>query len=382
MKTAYWLFLPALLCFAACKNEPANAIDETATVTNPVVDSTTVLDNNDPYFIKKYLGNINGALTIEMVLINWGDGYLSGRYWYQGKGIPLELSGELKDDRNFEIFESSEGKETGLFTGSLSDPSHLAGIWTDAAKRKNLNFELHEMAPDTDETGWTGNWHLTGVWDSGTLMIGNVSKDSFDFALFILRGSHTGTIEGRAALNGKKALFSQKEFEDEPCVLEFSHQGSSIKLDQPSSNFACGFGARAFAGGEYERKQREVKAVLKVGAGEDAIFPTQAQHDAFLKLVGEKAYESFAFNMQAIQKVTGKSGKIVVTGFVPGLVGTNEAIIIFDQQGKMWAATIEYDELNTETFVRYFTNDPLPGKKMPAEVEIWREGFRDLRLVL
>ena len=86
--------------------------------------------------------------------------------------------------------------------------------------------------------------------------------------------------------------------------------------------------------------------------------------------------------MQAIQKVTGKSGKIVVTGFVPGLVGTNEAIIIFDQQGKMWAATIEYDELNTETFVRYFTNDPLPGKKMPAEVEIWREGFRDLRLVL
>lgn len=377
MRFAFWLMIPGLLNMTACKNDPSPSQPPTELV----ADTTDVPGIPDPYYLKKYGGNIDGKNQIEMVLINWGDGYISGRYWYAGKNTPLELSGELNEDNSYVVYESIKGKETGFFSGILSDPAHLTGSWSNPSKTRNLSFEVYEMLPEDDETGWNGNWHLNAVWDSGKLMIGNVTRDSFDFAVSILRGTHTGTLEGRAALKEKQALYNQKVFEEEPCKLTFIHQGHLIQVEQASSNFACGFGARASAAGKYERRVRKEKATLLVGTGEGAVFPTQALHDDFKKMVSDKNYEIFAFNMQEVQQTKDpKTGRIIVTGFIPGLFGTNEAIIIFDQQGKMWAAAIDYEEISTETFVRYFTNDPAAVRQLPTGIEDWREGFRNLRV--
>lgn len=382
MKIAHWLLLCVLSFVWACKNDSSSSGLDNGIENNLLSDSSAVSESPDPYFIKKYAGNIGGNLLIEMVLVNWGDGYLSGRYWYQGKKGVLELSGEVKEDNSFEIYESAQGKETGLFAGALTDPLMLTGTWSNPTKTKNLTFELHSLTTEATLPNWNGNWHLNAVWDDGRLLIGNVTKDSFDFAISIVRGSHTGTIEGQAALKGTRAFYKKKEFEDEPCVLEFIHQDSFVHVEQSSSNFACGFGARAYATGKYERKNRRETATLKVGTNDDAVFPTQALHDAFKKMVGDTYYEIFAFNMQAIQSTRDMSGKTVVTGYIPGLFGSNEAIIIFDQQGSFWAATLDYDEVNTETLVRYFTNDPSAKRRMPVDIENWREGFKDLRVVL
>lgn len=371
------LFLGAASCHSGSStNTTISGADSVAT------DSLAAPDVPDPFYIKNYEGNMGGNLPIKMVLINWGDGYLSGRYWYEGKKGILQLSGELEDDNTFEIFESHQGKETGLFSGVLADPLLLVGTWHNQAKTKSLPFELHALAPDTLKSKWDGNWFLNDIWDSGTLMIGNVTRDSFDFALFFMRSGHTGMLEGQASLQGDKAYYRQADFAEEPCALEFVHQGSYLEIKQSSSNFACGFGARAYASGNFERKRHKETATLKVGTGSEAVFPAQGIHDAFKELVGQDMYETFAFNMHTFQRTIDKTGKTTVTGYAPGFFGSNEAIIIFDQQGRIWAATLDYDSVTTEVCVRYFTNDPSSRRNMPADIETWREGFKDLRVVL
>jgi hypothetical protein len=382
MKIGPWLSpLILILGLASCNSDPAPSNSEVPPPVTARPDSLELEEAPQPYFLKKYEGTINGNLPVEMVLVNWGDGFLSGRYWYKDKGQPIELSGELAEDMNFQITEFSNNKETGTFAGALADPSYLSGAWTSASKSKNFTFELHEIPPPADVAAWADNWHLNEVWDNGTLMIGNVSQDSFDFALTIVRGSHTGAIEGRAVISGNKARFSRKEFEEKPCVLLFERIDDRIELKQPSSNFECGFGARAYAGGTYERRNLIKKASLAVGTGEGSVFPTQELHDAFKSLVGEKMYDLFAFNMQQTETEKKQNGRTSVTGAIPGLFRTNEAVIVFDKTGLIWAATLDVDETTNESLVRYFTNDPASKRQLPPEIQSWREGFKDYRLI-
>lgn len=382
MKKALWLPLSTLLLgISSCNSDPAPPVIDTTPAPKDMLDTALVNDAPQPYFLKKYAGTIDGNLPVEMVLVNWGDGFLSGRYWYKEKGNPIELSGELIDDMNFQIVEYVKDKETGTFKGLLTDPTMLTGIWSNPAKSKNLIFEFHEIRPDSSVARWNGNWHLNEIWDKGTLLIGNVKQDSFDFALTIVRSSHTGAIEGQAVITGNKARFSRKEFEQKPCVLLFELKGDTIRLEQPSSNFDCGFGARAYADGIYERRNLIKRATLGVGLDENAVFPTPELHDTFVQLTGEQVYELFAFNMQVKEIEKRANGLTVVKGAIPGLFRTNEAIIVFNKFGTIWAATLDVEEATNEFLVRYFTNDPASKGKLHHEVQNWREGFKDYRLI-
>lgn len=370
-----------LLVFAACNSDPDTHDSEQPPSDTAAQDSILLDESPQPYFIKKYQGTLDGIIPVEMVLVNWGDGYLSGRYWYVGKGKPIELNGELLDGSDFQIVEYVNDKETGVFDGSLNDPSLLVGTWSNPSKTRHLAFELREVPTPDSLSAWAGNWHLNEVWDKGTLLIGNVRPDSFDFALTIVRTSHTGAIDGQAAIRGNKAFFSQKEFDEKPCVLRFERMDGFIQLEQPSSNFACGFGARAYAGGIYERRNLIKKATLSAGMAEQDVFPNEALHDAFKSLVGDEMYELFAFNMQVVEKERIAGGLTVVTGAVPGLFRTNEAVIVYNAGGGIWAATLDTDATTNEMLVRYFTNDPAWAKKMPPSVQNWQEGFKDYRIV-
>lgn len=379
------ILLSLFACFWRCKNETAHSVNAAGNE-NPL-DSTAVEAEEIREFkgfLKTYTGTIDGKHAINLVLTNWGDGFVSGYYAYQKSGKRIELSGEMLDSNRFQLIEMVNGKETGVFSGVLGNPSRIGGFWSDAAKRKKLPFEILETEPATDSIGWAGNWHLNEVWDGGTLLIGNVKPSSFDFALTIVRSSHNGTIEGTAKRQGKRAEFKLKDFEDEPCYLTFERQGDLLLVDQKSSSFACGFGARAYATGQYERKWVVKKATLKVGAGDDAVFPDKATHDAFKTFIGSALYEEFAFNMQYLEKEPPNPKDDVqatmVKGAVAGLHSLNEAIILYDQQGKFWAATIGLagDELPV---VNYFSNDETWKNKLPAAIEAWREGFKEYQVV-
>jgi hypothetical protein len=377
MKRTICLLALAYLWLAGCKNDPPQPIEPPPL---PPLDSVEVVETPDPYFLKKYKGNIDGKYDIEMVLVNWGDGFLSGRYWYATKNKPIELSGELKESNSYEIAEFVDGKVGAKFMGDLKNTDTLTGNWASADGKRNLPFTLFSAPSANDEGNWTGNWHLNQVWDGGWLMIGNVTADAFDFALSVVRGSHVGTLEGMAQRSGDKAIFKQKTYEEKPCELNFTNMGDHVLIDQVSDNLACGFGARAHAAGRFEKKKLIRKSLLSVGNGQEDVFPSQALHDDFRRLVGDAMYEIFAFNMQAKERSTNKLGQTVITGAVPGLFTTNEAIIIFDQEGKIWATTLDFKEGSEEPHLRSFTNDAASKGKLHPDVEAWRERFKSYRV--
>ncbi len=380
MRQTIFFFVLSCLWLIACKNDPPVAT-EPMPAELPQLDSVVEITTPDPYFLKKYSGQID-KYAVEMVLVNWGDGFLSGRYWYTSKNKPIELSGELKsEDNSYEIVEFSNGKEGAKFVGSLANIDTLTGTWTSKDGKRNFPFSLIYSSPAESVSGWKGNWHLNQVWDNGYLLIGNVTKDSFDFALSVVRSSHVGTLEGHASHQGSKALFKQKTYEDKPCELRFERFDDYILVEQPSSNLACGFGARAYAAGRFEQKKYLHKSTLTVGTSDGDTFFTQDTHDEFRRLVGDQNYELFAFNMEVKERSTNPKGQTVVQGAVPGLFTTNEAIIIYDASNKIWAATLDFKEGTDEPFVHVFTNDPSSKGKIHSDIESWREGFKAYKIV-
>ena len=325
-------------------------------------------------FIKTYKGKV-GKYPIVMKLTNWQDGTLSGSYYYTKVKKPINVHGDFTGNLTFEIEEMVKGEKTGTFIGAFKKNNGIiSGVWKAPAGARELPFQVEEIVSPFDMHQWTGDWHLNGVWDHGTLIIGNVGKDSFELALQFFRSGHVGYLEGKARYNGTKAYYSQQDYDDEACELVLEKKEDSIELEQNSSNMACGFGMRAYAGGTYDSESKEVKATLAYGHEEDP-FTTKKQHDAFLNLVGQDYYDLFAFNMQIHGKVDNKDPfeAKVVTGSVVGMMASNEAIIMTDRKRYIWAATIDF--VGDSPVIRYFTNHPKYKEMPPRSIEEWRGTF-------
>lgn len=372
-------YLIPFLLFLSCKNASSNInenVDEIET-------QTTSIDEKQ--FLKKFEGKI-GDFPIEMVLTNWGDGFMNGRYWYVKQRNPIEISGEMISEDAFEMTEYIDDQENGFFKGKIESPNLLKGIWTSLDKSKVYEFELVASPEKKPEDIWSGNWYLNEIWDGGILMMGNYTPDSIDFALTIFRSGHTGIAEGKAKFVQNKAIFYTDFYdEEEGCKLVFEHKGDHIMLEQRGSNFGCGFGMRAYASGRYDNQFIEKKAVLNYGEEEGNVFENQAQHDRFKTLIGAEKYDLFAFNMQIINvgELPEKNGisRKVVSGFVQGLFTTNEAIVVYDDQSNIWAATIDVDDSTDEFVVRYFTNDESKSENLPEAINEWRENFMEYPVV-
>jgi hypothetical protein len=335
-------------------------------------------------FIQIYEGALGGKYPVVMRLVSWGNGSLNGDYYYKKVGKRIALFGEIKDINVVELSEYSDGVQTGTFQMQFVNDLIIKGVWTSGDGKRKLPFELkaRNQAPDA----WAGTWHLNDVWDGGMLLVGNVRKDSLDFALLVFRSGHIGEIWGSAKRQGNRAIFMHVEQDfvletdddPEPCHLLFELKNNQIEIQQESSGWVCGFGMRAYASGVFDNKKIDIKPTLSVGTGEEYIFDTQAQHDGFKQLVGAPFYEVFAFNMQGFLKGDGREENgfdcTIVEGAVYGMFSVHEAIIIYDKQGKYWAMTIDYE--NEEDLVlRYFTNDKRHQRQLPRAIARWMERF-------
>ncbi len=384
MKLTFLSLIAILLLTTSCKDSEADIHDKRKNY----LDSLLLLQDEIPAnigFLKTFKGKFMDDKDIEMVLIKWDDGYVSGKYWYPGSRKAIELNGETESDSRFQILEGRFGNETGIFDAELVNGNVLRGFWSSMNGTRQIPFELSESVSASDTLGWSGNWYFNDVWDNGVLMIGNVRANNLDFALSITKAGHQGSINGTAKISGSKAVFRTTEFDDSPCILTFDYAFDHITVEQNGANFSCGFGARAYAGGRYDRIFRMKKAFLAYGPEPATVFPNKEVHDAFLELVGKEPYHLFAFNMQTteaetISSVDNISGT-AVSGFVPGLLTSNEAIIIYDQNMKFWAATIFFDRTNSESLLVYFTNDARYKNKLPETIDNWREGFQSYRVI-
>lgn len=341
----------------------------------------------NPYegFIKFYEGKIGPELSIKMKLINWGEGGLSGSYQYEGEKQKLDLEGDLETDLRLVIDEFIDYDQTGTFVGQLTSNNQITGKWTSADTSQSFDFTLRERIEPKAALEWEGVWHRNKLYSPGTLIIGDSDSTSFAFALSVSNNGHSGEIDGRAKITNGIAHFESNEYaQDVPCQLKFTLLDDAIDLSQMGPNFSCGFGMRAHAGGLFEDQQIDPKAALDFGK-EESVFTSHDILKKFIALVGEDTYEKIAFNLQVLDKQESidESTQIkqtIIKGGIPGLYTSNEAIIIYDNMGKIWTATIDFRN-GSEAIVRYFTNDLSTKTILPPAIESWRERFQDYIVV-
>jgi hypothetical protein len=99
-----------------------------------------------------------------------------------------------------------------------------------------------------------------------------------------------------------------------------------------------------------------------------SIFLDEKMENSFKKLVGDDL-DIFRVTFQQIAPVpTDDESLYAFHGYIPGLEGVAEGVVIFDDSGKMWAATSEGESVN------FYTNSGDVNQHHPI-IEDWRMSF-------
>ena len=127
------------------QDQPAPVSEENENVT---VSSEEISDNNGPMepegdeYTHSYQGTINDKYGIEMTLTSDGRAYYTGEYFYTKNKTPIQLRGQLVDDRERLVLGEYVGmKQTGKFDGILSGKKY-SGTWTSADGETSYPFSV------------------------------------------------------------------------------------------------------------------------------------------------------------------------------------------------------------------------------------------------
>ncbi|MHC0039107.1 hypothetical protein [Pseudoneobacillus sp. C159] len=99
-----------------------------------------------------------------------------------------------------------------------------------------------------------------------------------------------------------------------------------------------------------------------------SIFLDDEMRKSFEKLVGDDL-NIFRVTFQQINPVpTEDENQMAFHGYIPGLEGVAEGVVIFDTTGKIWAATSEGEKVN------FYNNAGEKNQHHPI-IEEWRQSF-------
>jgi hypothetical protein len=93
-----------------------------------------------------YRGTIGTGRTV-ILQAGVADGTITGGYFYESKGVPIDLEGTVDELGAVSIRETVDNKETGRFEGSFKDEQRrMVGQWASADGTKTLAFTLMRFA--------------------------------------------------------------------------------------------------------------------------------------------------------------------------------------------------------------------------------------------
>jgi hypothetical protein len=99
-----------------------------------------------------------------------------------------------------------------------------------------------------------------------------------------------------------------------------------------------------------------------------SIFLDDEMEESFKKLVGDDL-DIFRVTFQQISPVPTEDESVYAFhGYMPGLEGVAEGVVVFDDKGKMWAATSEGENVN------FYSNSGDVNQHHPI-IEDWRMSF-------
>lgn len=317
--------------------------------------------------LQEYTGTIGGSIAITLLLERKGD-QLEGQYRYNSQRAMLSLKGEMTDERNFNLQESYQGKETGIFHGAFLGDGRIEGDWSNPEGTEHFAFQLDRKAP----SAWTGRWSRTRYYFSpAKLIIWNVSETGFDFTLSATSGANMGMI-GSLSEGPARAQFVNGDavYEAREGILTFYLRDDKVVIEQ-KGNIYAGMGVVYL--GEYQKGEVVLVPPTLV---EHRVFHDSSEEMAFKALVGDY-YHSFlsSFHLTSEEKDLDRVGASVHRGGVRGLFTYMEGIIMRTPGGEIWAAIIQGKE------VKYFTNSKR-FNGLPLTIENWRSRFKSKEVII
>lgn len=312
-KVSWFILSISLLSCGMSSNEPSqelgtaddaneNALksampmEEKAKGTESEAEQSTVTETTPQKAPVTLRGEINERYAISMSLTrSKKDIYaesLQGYYAYNNSVGHLSLEGYMNSQGHFRLDEKDEkGTMTGYFIGEITEENKMQGTWYSGNNEKSFPFTLEgsdgkinlieELSPKDlyglgikkikrlGDYGMKGTYcwyssHLTEgvsgrmeiIENEGTISIDRVDNNKFKFNLLAVCGPtyHIAMASGIAEKQGAHYVaVVGNEYGGDGCELIFKFTGRSVEIEQDSPGMACGFGARAYAGGTYEK---------------------------------------------------------------------------------------------------------------------------------
>ncbi len=389
MKQLALFTLICLTCSFACSKQEAFP-DIKKRAAFPGIEKGRPDSFESRYFIKRYVGFLgnDNSIPLDLLLVNWGNGRLSGQTYYPNHYGILPFEGTLAKDGSFELKELKQNKLNATFIGKMHSRDNLSGNWWNIDRSKNMSFHYTESVPAYDYDHWTGVWHLNDPWDTAMLIIGGVTETDIQFAMNIYINGYREQFYGTANLRGQRAVLDELFFPiyRENCKLVFYRRDREIYLEQESFPFLCDLGINCWTTGVYQDIYTGKTARIDF-IGKDSVFKDRATYDLFYKMVGEENLSKFAYNMERLERASlwDKDYREIGSiwkGRVRGFHREKEGIIVYNDQKEMWAATTSPpDSFGAPMSVHYFTNTKKWKRKLPEVINEWLKDFVNCRVV-
>ena len=232
----------------------------------------------------------------------------------------------------------------------------------------------------SSKVDWSGTWKVASRFSPNTLEIKMFKGNRFEFVLEGINGASAGSLNGQAAFDGKKAIYDDRTSIDEDshkqgCVLNFTHSVDHIDVEQTSE---CTYyaGSDVLFAGKYHK---DAKNAVETDFVYLKVFPDSKLDSEFKTLVGDKEYERFldSFHVISEEEDVDKLNAKVFNACVRGVCPHNAAIIMFDKNGKLWAAIV-YPDWGQEVTINYYSNAEDWKTKMPKTIAKWVEEKKSL----
>lgn len=282
-------------------------------------------------------------------------------------GAPDDLPFDLRG-RRIVTFHAPEGADKAAARTQLQQ--RLAPAIASIAGAQGVGT----MPTGLDATVWRGTWNmgLGDVGRGGTLRITDVCASGFAFELDVINGAHVGQTSGFACLVGSDTAYARipNGWQDQDGEISFhrSNDGGRrlLRLEETVSCLNW-HGMRAHFGGEF---------ILERLPWLDAGLINELELGQLQRLLGSsfKAFRDSTGDISVYD--VSESGVVkALAGGLAGLYMTRETIAVFGDEGQLWCAYLEDDQVN------FFASHPGEFGSMPKVMESWRERFADRKVV-
>lgn len=252
------------------------------------------------------------------------------------------------------------------------EKAKLISVFTSIFKEELQHERLFDLNPHSYSKKWWGKWQLDSRYPEvgGNLFIRAVSSEGFLYDLVTCNGMHTGQISGEARFAGENYAVARKLGDEEYCELVFKKindtEAPKIRIDQ---SYGCRFfqGMRASFDGSYIRKH---DFILESG------FLSEAECQMLFSVSGEHYWKIMGcFGSVSDFETKDTFPAKIIRGAPAGMFTINEALIMSDGVGGIWAAYTDSDK------IYYFATELKWRETLPATIVEWKNGFDDREVV-